>query len=42
MIASVLRLDDRMVRGVMTPGMNVDWFDLASDAATRRAPLDRR
>jgi hypothetical protein len=36
-----------MMRGAMTPGVNVDWLDLASDAATRRAlpidtPLDRR
>jgi putative hemolysin len=39
MIASVLRLDDRLVRGVMTPRVNVDWLDLAADEATQRALL---
>jgi putative hemolysin len=39
MIASVLRLDDRLVGGLMTPRMNVDWIDLADDVAAQRAKL---
>jgi putative hemolysin len=39
MIASVLRLDDRLVGGLMTPRMNVDWLDLADDEQTHRALL---
>ncbi|HEX2134507.1 MAG TPA: CNNM domain-containing protein, partial [Microvirga sp.] len=36
MIAGVLRLGDRAVRGVMTPRTDVDWIDLADDEATTR------
>lgn len=37
MIAGVMRLGDRAVRGVMTPRTDVDWLDLEADeAATRR------
>lgn len=32
MIAGVMRLGDRAVRGVMTPRTDVDWIDLNSDA----------
>jgi putative hemolysin len=32
MIAGVLRLGDRVVRGVMTPRTDVDWIDLTDDA----------
>ncbi|WP_336486568.1 hemolysin family protein [Methylobacterium nigriterrae] len=37
MIAGVLRLGDRAVRGVMTPRTDVDWIDLARDEAEIRA-----
>ena len=39
MIAGVLRLGDRAVRGVMTPRTDVVWIDLARDEAEIRALL---
>jgi putative hemolysin len=39
MIAGVLRLDDRLVRGLMTPRVDVDWIDLADDPAAQRAQI---
>ncbi|MDP4022606.1 hemolysin family protein [Methylobacterium sp. NEAU 140] len=39
MIAGVLRLGDRAVRGVMTPRTDVVWIDLACDEAEIRAQL---
>jgi putative hemolysin len=39
MIAGVLRLGDRAVRGVMTPRTDVDWIDLADDETTTREIL---
>ena len=41
MIARVLRLGDRSVRGVMTPRPEVDWLDLDLDTATILAGLHR-
>ncbi|MCJ2089342.1 hemolysin family protein [Methylobacterium sp. E-005] len=37
MISGVLRLGDRLVRGVMTPRTDVVWIDLADDPETIRA-----
>lgn len=37
MIAGVLRLGDRTVRGLLTPRTEVDWLDLDDDEATLRA-----
>ena len=37
MISGVLRLGDRLVRGVMTPRTDVVWIDLADDPETNRA-----
>ncbi|MGU3537159.1 hemolysin family protein [Methylobacterium sp. A54F] len=39
MIAGVLRLGDRAVRGVMTPRTDVVWIDLARDPAETRAQI---
>ena len=39
MIAGVLRLGDRAVRGVMTPRTDVHWIDLDKDSAEIRAML---
>ncbi|GEP02966.1 hemolysin family protein [Methylobacterium oxalidis] len=39
MIAGVLRLGDRAVRGVMTPRTDVDWIDLHRDEDEIRAAL---
>jgi putative hemolysin len=39
MIAGVLRLDDRLVRGLMTPRVDVDWIDLADDPTAQRAQI---
>ncbi|GBU18165.1 MULTISPECIES: hemolysin family protein [Methylobacterium] len=39
MIAGVLRLGDRAVRGVMTPRTDVRWIDLSRDEADIRAAL---
>ncbi|KQT09897.1 DNA-binding protein [Methylobacterium sp. Leaf399] len=39
MIAGVLRLGDRAVRGVMTPRTDVHWIDLDKDPAEIRAML---
>lgn len=39
MIAGVLRLGDRPVRGVMTPRTDVDWVDLEDDEAEIRRNL---
>ena len=39
MIAGVLRLGDRAVRGIMTPRTDVDWLDLSDDAQEIRASL---
>ncbi|MBV7256326.1 HlyC/CorC family transporter [Pacificimonas sp. WHA3] len=39
MIAGVMRLADRPVRGVMTPRTEVDWLDLASSEEDVRAHL---
>lgn len=39
MIAGVLRLGDRAVRGVMTPRTEVDWINLEDDVATIRRVL---
>jgi putative hemolysin len=39
MIAGVMRLGDRAVRGVMTPRTDVDWLDLEDDEAEARARL---
>ncbi len=33
LIAGVMRLGDRLVRGVMTPRTEVDWLDLSADEA---------
>ncbi|WP_430911103.1 hemolysin family protein [Methylobacterium sp. sgz302541] len=41
MIAGVLRLGDRAVRGVMTPRTDVTWIDLGRDEAETRALLLR-
>ncbi len=41
MIAGVLRLGDRLVRGVMTPRTDVDWIDLADDEEEIRRRLRR-
>lgn len=39
MISGVMRLGDRMVRGLMTPRTDVDWIDLAADEEEIRARL---
>jgi len=39
MIAGVLRLGDRAVRGLMTPRTDVDWIDLSGEEAEIRARL---
>jgi putative hemolysin len=39
MIAGVLRLGDRPVRGLMTPRTDVDWIDLDDDEASIRETL---
>ncbi|TDR94382.1 hemolysin family protein [Enterovirga rhinocerotis] len=39
MIAGVLRLGDRTVRGLLTPRTEVDWLDLDDDEATNRETL---
>jgi putative hemolysin len=39
MIAGVMRLADRPVRGLMTPRTDVDWINLADDEAEIRALL---
>lgn len=39
MIAGVLRLGDRTVRGLLTPRTEVDWIDLDDDDATVTAAL---
>jgi putative hemolysin len=39
MIAGVLRLGDRPVRGLMTPRTDVDWIDLAADSEAIRERL---
>lgn len=39
MIAGVLRLGDRAVRGLMTPRTDVDWIDLSADEAAIKARL---
>jgi putative hemolysin len=39
MIAGVMRLGDRAVRGVMTPRTEIDWLNLESDEATARKTL---
>lgn len=39
MIAGVIRLADRPVRGVMTPRTEVDWIDIDADEETVRARL---
>lgn len=39
MIAGVLRLGDRSVRGLLTPRTEVDWLDLDDDEETLRASL---
>lgn len=39
MIARVLRLGDRPVRGIMTPRVDVEWLDALADDATIRARL---
>ena len=41
MIARVMRLGDRSVRGVMTPRPEVDWLDLDQDTPTILARLHR-
>jgi putative hemolysin len=41
MIAGVLRLGDRPVKGVMTPRIEVDWIDAAGDEESIRAVLMR-
>jgi putative hemolysin len=41
MIAGVLRLGDRPVRGVMTPRVEVDWIDASGDEEGIRAVLMR-
>jgi magnesium and cobalt exporter, CNNM family len=41
MISGVLRLGDRIVRGVMTPRTDVDWIDLDQDEAKIRDILMR-
>lgn len=38
-ISGVVRLADRPVREVMTPRKDVDWIDVAADAAAVRAKL---
>ena len=43
MIAGVMRLGDRAVRGIMTPRTEVDWLDLtASRADIRKALMEAR
>ena len=39
MIAGVMRLGDRAVRGIMTPRTEVDWLDLNADKAEIRKTL---
>lgn len=39
MIAGVMRLADRSVRGIMTPRTDVDWINLQSDRETIRQAL---
>jgi len=39
MIAGVMRLSDRAVRGLMTPRTDVDWINLAADDKTKRKTL---
>jgi putative hemolysin len=39
MIAGVLRLGDRPVRGLMTPRTDVDWIDIEDDEEANRAVL---
>jgi putative hemolysin len=39
MIAGVLRLGDRAVRGLMTPRTDVDWIDVSADEAAIRKRL---
>ena len=39
MISGVLRLGDRLVRGIMTPRTDVVWIDLADDPETIRARI---
>jgi len=39
MIAGIMRLADRRVRGVMTPRGEIDWIDADADDATVRAQL---
>jgi len=39
MIAGIMRLADRRVRGLMTPRGQVDWIDADADEATIRAQL---
>ena len=39
MISGVLRLGDRLVRGVMTPRTDVTWIDLTDDPETVRARI---
>jgi putative hemolysin len=39
MIAGVLRLGDRLVGGLMTPRMEVDWLDLSDDEEVLRSSL---
>ena len=39
MIAGVMRLGDRAVRGVMTPRTDVDWLNLEADEAAARKTL---
>lgn len=39
MIAGVMRLGDRAVRGVMTPRTEVDWLNLEADEETSKALL---
>lgn len=41
LIAGVLRLGDRPVKGVMTPRTDVDWIDVKADAAVVRDVLIR-
>ena len=39
MIAGVLRLGDRSVRGLMTPKSNIEWLDLTASEAEQQALL---
>ncbi|WP_439547449.1 hemolysin family protein [Sandarakinorhabdus sp.] len=39
MIAGIMRLADRRVRGVMTPRVEIDWIDADADEAEVRAQL---